>query len=254
MDIYTSQYTTFKGNSSDLDRKLRRITKIYEGFNTEGNETPLLAEDINLTKVGDLIKLTPSKVTSSDKAKQLLKHNIGRLEETTDQMLDMIATLDKIRTDWIRLQSDVTVTDVTIKKNVKWMTDRGAEWQDFSAILEQGLEQLRTISQWQTLEREQRISGRDRDERPQHNREREWRAPNFNAPILPDEPNPNQFKQYREDMVSWFNAGGPDCPRTMARALLIKDLPESIRGKISDKITTKNSLKRNLEIIEEFIL
>ena len=134
------------------------------------------------------------------------------------------------------------------------MTDRGAEWQDFSAILEQGLKQLRTISQWQTLEREQRISGRDREERPQHNREREWRAPNFNAPILPDDPNPPQFKRYREDMVSWFNAGGPDCPRTMARALLIKDLPESIRGKISDKITTENSLKRNLEIIEEFVL
>ena len=109
-------------------------------------------------------------------------------------MLDMIATLDKIITDWIRLQSDIALTDATMKKNVKWMTDRGAEWQNFSSILEQGLEQLRTISQWQALEREQRISGRDRDERPQHNREREWKAPNFNAPILQDEPNPNQFK------------------------------------------------------------
>ena len=74
--------------------------------------------------------------------------NLGRLEEMMNQMLNLILTLTKIRTDWIRHQNDYTLTDAPMKKNVKWMTDRAAEWQNFSSILDQGLKQLRSIIQW----------------------------------------------------------------------------------------------------------
>ena len=187
MDIYTSQYATFKENNSLLDRKLNRITKIYEGLHIDTiSKTTLLAEDINLTKVRELIRSTPSKVTGSNKAKSSLGLNLGRLEETTDQMLDLILTLTKIRTDWIRDQKDYTLKDTPIKENVKWMTDRAAEWENFSSFLEYGLEKLRVISQWHELEKEERERDDHRLQLEKEERElmSQWRLETENRELI----------------------------------------------------------------------
>ena len=156
MDIYTSQYAKFKENNSLLDSKLHKITTIYEGFCIDiMSETALSAENVNFAKVGELIKSAPSKVTSSDKSNRLMGFNLGWLEEMTNAMLNLILTLNNIKTDWIRHQADFTINDIPMKKNVKWMVDRAVEWQNFGLILIQGLKQLISISQWQELEREQ---------------------------------------------------------------------------------------------------
>ena len=89
-----------------------------------------------------------------------------------------------------------------MKKNVTWMIETATDWEDFSSVLERGLEQLQTIKDWQEIERERdrATDTRERDNRernqPQWTRQRDWRCPTFQIPTLPEEPNSNQFKRY----------------------------------------------------------
>ena len=154
-EIYLKQYSQFMETSSILDTNMPRITSMYEGFCIDIlTEAPLSKENITFTKVAELIISAQAKVISSDKMRRLMMFNLSRVEEMTNLINSQSLILRKTKLNWIRHQSDFTLPECPMKKNVKWMIDTATGWEDFSSVLERGLEQLRSIKDWQEIKRE----------------------------------------------------------------------------------------------------
>ena len=150
-----NKYSHFKETSSIMDTNMPRFTSMYEGFCIDIlTEAPLSKENITFTKVAELIKSAPSKVMSSDKLRMLMMFNLSQVEEMTNLINSQSLILRKTKLNWIIQQSDFTLPEGPMKKNMKWMIDTATGWEDFSNVLERGLKQLRYIKDWQEIESE----------------------------------------------------------------------------------------------------